>query len=173
METSSLLSDRLHKASSTDLNTGFSALSLGLVILPFSGKTVLTLQDFLFLLLTPPHFTISLISFSLTVPFPALLFTPHRNCPPRLAFSLSAISRLPHLPLSQPARFIQFFYLPISSTYDLLNFPNNEGGRILWIIGALIKATELWRKMPQFQICAIYYDCRIFYFENWNTKFWT
>ena len=96
----------------------------------------------------------------------------HTNCPFRLTFSLSALSRLPHLPFSQPAWFIQFFYLPISSTYGLLNFPDNDGGRILWIIGALIKATELWRTTPQFQTRAIYYDWQISYFEIWNTKFW-
>lgn len=134
----------------------------GNIAILWQNSADLPRTSYLFLLLSPPHCTISLTSLFLHVTFPALLFTPHRNCPLRLTFSLSALSCLPCLPLSQPAWFIQLFYLPVSSTHGLLN----EGGRILWIIGVLIKATELWRTMPQFQTCAIYYDCQTFYSEK-------
>lgn len=174
MEISPLHSYRLYKASSTDLNTGFSALFAR------TGNTAIFWQNSADITRTSCFFfwplpILPYLSFHFPLLFPSLLSCSHHK--ETAPLHLHLISPQSHVYLtshsaSQPVRFIQFFYLPISSTYGLLNFIDNEGGSILWITGALIKATELWRTMPQFQTWAICYDCQIFYFERWNTKFW-
>ena len=174
METSSLLSNRLHNASSTDLNTGFSTLYAR------TGNTAIFWQNSADLTRTSCFFfwplpILPYLSFHFPLLFPSLLSCSHHKETVPLylhLFSLQSQVYLTCHSASQAAWFIQFFYLPISSTHGSLNFPDNEGGRSLWIIGPLIKATELWGTMPQFQTQGIYYDCQIFYFVRQNAKFW-